>query len=1156
MVVLHANWTRGALHFWGESLEVWLALQARGHDRDQVAQQRDDSRGGAVVAAPAVAGAAVPHTFAMPAEALRAHLAALELLPEGDAIEASAIRLRLPADGDPHTPWPSDHLSLLAGAPEPVNQPVLATIEVQALALEAGAAVEMLQRLEAGRHGAIDLAPSVRYFIRAARLIVDLLAHQRFIPTLVQSRGSEMAAAWHPWLSDDETRRAVSALLAAMPPSVRAVVDSRASQPWPMLEEALGAMTDGFVRSVLKRESFIDALDGRSPASDAHVAWLGGLLGEERQVPAVPEMAADLLRDAGAWVSRLADTGQNRPLHLLLQLNEPALEEVSQPTTTGKRAKPQATGGGTEPTWNLSLHLQSSDDPKLVIDAAAIWAGLTPDSRIAGHHIDHPQELLLSELGRVSSIWPKIESALAQRAPTHIELTTAEAYEFLRDVVPVLEDAGVHVMTPTWWNQPLGRLGARLQIEPMPRPGEHAVAGVGGVSPASSRLGLGALVQYRWQIAIGDQPLSMEEFDALAKAAAPLVRVRGKWIEINPEQLAQAREFILQSPTGQMTLLEAIQTAHGVNTTFGSELPVFGMDAGGWVADVLNASSDDRAMPNLDQPSDFVGSLRPYQKSGLSWLAFLDQHGLGACLADDMGLGKTIQFIALLLHERSAIDDLRLTIDDSNGADTNDSNRQSSIDNRQSSIGPTLLIVPTSVVENWVRELARFAPSLTAHVHHGPDRLVGDRFVDIAQQRDLIITTYPLVARDHETLRRLNWHRVTLDEAQYIKNPPTKQTAAIRSLNASRRLALTGTPVENRLSELWSIMEFLNPGYLGPAGEFRRRFAVPVERHRNQRQAERLRQMVRPFILRRVKTDPTVIDDLPPLVETKEYATLTPEQAALYQQVVGTMLGEVDRAAGIQRRGLVLATLVKLKQICNHPAQFLSAGEGKNAGAGASAIAKPEAGEAALANGASENGDAAAPAVALAGENHIALRSGKARRLLAMLEEVFATGEKALIFTQFRQMGHLLAAMIQRELEIEPLFLHGGTPSNKRQHLIDRFQNPHGGAPVFILSLKAGGVGLNLTAASHVFHFDRWWNPAVENQATDRAFRIGQTRRVHVHKFVCVGTLEERIDQMIEQKTELAQNIIGAGEQWLTELSTSQLRDMLALRTSAMEGDA
>jgi SNF2 family DNA or RNA helicase len=414
---------------------------------------------------------------------------------------------------------------------------------------------------------------------------------------------------------------------------------------------------------------------------------------------------------------------------------------------------------------------------------------------------------------------------------------------------------------------------------------------------------------------------------------------------------------------------------------------------------------------------------------------------------------------------------------------------------------------------------------------------VGDALARTAGVHDVVITTYPLVARDSETLRPIHWHRVALDEAQYIKNPPTKQTTAIRSLHAPRRLALTGTPVENRLSELWSIMDFCNPGYLGPAGEFRRRYSMAIERRRDQLQAENLRRLVRPFILRRVKTDPTVINDLPPCVETKEYATLTAEQATMYQRVVNGMLGEIDRAEGIQRRGLVLAALVRLKQICNHPAQVN--GEIDESGVHRTADSKKI--------------SAATTFDVLTAASS---RSGKTQRLLSMLEEVAASDGKALIFTQFRQMGHLLTAMIQNELDCEVLFLHGGTPAAKRQHLIDRFQAADGGVPFFVLSLKAGGLGLNLTAANHVFHFDRWWNPAVENQATDRAFRIGQTRKVHVHKFVCVGTLEERIDQMIEQKTELATNIIGSGEQWLTEFSTGQLRDMLMLRQDAVEGES
>jgi SNF2 family DNA or RNA helicase len=480
-------------------------------------------------------------------------------------------------------------------------------------------------------------------------------------------------------------------------------------------------------------------------------------------------------------------------------------------------------------------------------------------------------------------------------------------------------------------------------------------------------------------------------------------------------------------------------------------------------------------------------------------MAFLSKFGIGTCLADDMGLGKTIQLIALLQHER--IEPTHL-------------------------MGPTLLVVPTSVIGNWERELDKFAPEISVHIHHGPDRPLDTEFRDLVAENDVIITTYGLVHRDRETLDQISWHRVALDEAQYIKNPPTKQAQSIRALKAWHRVALTGTPVENRLVELWSIMEFLNPGYLGPASTFKRTIARPIEQRRDPKRAEQLRRMIQPFILRRLKTDPTVIDDLPECVQTKEYANLTSEQAGIYEQVVNKMMNEVEQSDGIQRRGLVLSTLVKLKQVCNHPGHYAQAGHRD----GVSVI------------------ESSTPGLQSA-------RSGKSSRLMTLLEEVLATGEKALVFTQFREMGRLLSAMIQHDLNCETLFLHGGTPTKKRQQFIDRFQSDDGNVPVFILSLKAGGVGLNLTAANHVFHYDRWWNPAIENQATDRAYRIGQLKNVQVHKFVCTGTLEERIDQMIEQKMELAENIVGSGEQWISELSAGQLRDMLVLRESALEDE-
>jgi len=491
-------------------------------------------------------------------------------------------------------------------------------------------------------------------------------------------------------------------------------------------------------------------------------------------------------------------------------------------------------------------------------------------------------------------------------------------------------------------------------------------------------------------------------------------------------------------------------------------------------------------LEQLAQPEGLNAQLRPYQLYGFSWLNFFSRWGLGACLADDMGLGKTIQTIALLLHEKETLGALP---------------------------APSLLICPTSVVTNWERELQRFAPSLKAFVHRGVDRLRGADFIQAALSCDIVLTNYPLARLDAETLQAVNWLWVILDEAQNIKNPEAKQTQAIRKFPANHRLALTGTPVENRLSELWSIMHFLNPGYLGTRTKFRSEFAIPIERYHEEEAIKRLRQLTNPFILRRLKTDPRVIQDLPEKVETKVYCTLSKEQATLYEAVVQDVMKQIEEKEGIERRGLVLSMLMQLKQICNHPVQYLhQAGKGSDVGA------------------------------ALSG------RSGKLERLAELLEEILAEGDRALLFTQFAEMGELLAGYIPQTIGAATQFLHGGTPAKARDQMVKRFQEDEHAPPIFILSLKAGGTGLNLTRANHVFHFDRWWNPAVEDQATDRAFRIGQKRNVQVHKFVTTGTLEEMIDDMIESKKGLAQAVVGSGENWLTELSTSELRELVRLR--------
>jgi SNF2 family DNA or RNA helicase len=600
------------------------------------------------------------------------------------------------------------------------------------------------------------------------------------------------------------------------------------------------------------------------------------------------------------------------------------------------------------------------------------------------------------------------------------------------------------------------------------------------------------LIAYQWEMALGETNLTEEEFRALAKLKTPLVQVRGQWVQLDSEQIEAAIRFWdKQQIEGEMGLLEAMQYSLGGQTAQGG-LSINGVAADDWIAEWLQKFDQTDRLEQLPQPVGLNAQLRPYQLYGYSWLNFFRRWGLGACLADDMGLGKTIQAIALLLREKETLGSLP---------------------------APTLLICPTSVVTNWEREIQRFAPSLKAFVHRGAVRLRGEEFIRVAQSNDIVLTSYPLARLDAETMQAVNWLWVILDEAQNIKNPEAKQTQAIRKFPAQFRLALTGTPVENRLSELWSIMHFLNPGYLGARTKFRSEFAIPIERYHNEEAIQRLRQLTTPFILRRVKTDPRVIQDLPDKVETKVYCTLSEEQATLYEAVVQDVMKQIEEkdrteaSVGIERRGLVLSMLMQLKQICNHPVQYLhQASTGSEAGA------------------------------AFAG------RSGKLERLAELLEEILAEGDRALLFTQFAEMGKLLAGYIPQALGAAVQFLHGGTAARVRDQMVKRFQEDEHAPPIFILSLKAGGTGLNLTRANHVFHFDRWWNPAVEDQATDRAFRIGQKRNVQVHKFVTTGTLEEMIDDMIESKKGLAQAVVGSGEQWLTELDTAKLRELVQLR--------
>ncbi|MGH2516673.1 MAG: DEAD/DEAH box helicase, partial [Ktedonobacterales bacterium] len=577
--------------------------------------------------------------------------------------------------------------------------------------------------------------------------------------------------------------------------------------------------------------------------------------------------------------------------------------------------------------------------------------------------------------------------------PTGCSLTGSEAYEFLSRALPVLEAADIGVLVPAWWQRARVRPALRLEVGKQQR-------------GSSGMFGLDAVVSYDWKVALGSDELTHEELERLAALKEPLVRVRGQWVELHVEDVTATLRFLREHANG-MTLADALRVSL-TGEMDGGAVRVEEVRTDGWIGDLLGRLRGGDTITDVPQPEALRGTLRPYQLRGLSWLDFLAHYGLGACLADDMGLGKTAQLLSLVLHEKSA------------GTLTH----------------PVLIVCPTSVVGNWEHEAARFAPDLRVLVHHGAGRLGRARAEDFASEvagHDLVITTYSLLPRDAETLATAQWGAVVLDEAQNIKNAETKQSRAARRLRAPVRVALTGTPVENRLSELWSILDFLNPGYLGPHSRFSQQFTYAIEKQRDPEATARLQTLVRPFILRRLKTDPTVISDLPEKIEMREYCPLTREQVTLYEAVVRDGLRRLDAVDGMERRGVILAMLTRLKQVCNHPAHLLGDGS------------------------------------ALRG------RSGKLERLEELIEELLAEGDRALIFTQFTAMGDRLAPYLRERFGVDALYLHGSVPRGERVRMIERFQSPEG-PPLFLLSLKAGGTGLNLTNANHVIHFDRWWN--------------------------------------------------------------------------------
>ncbi|MDS0136129.1 MULTISPECIES: DEAD/DEAH box helicase [unclassified Amycolatopsis] len=890
---------------------------------------------------------------------------------------------------------------------------------------------------------------SVTHLRAVAHLAADLVRRGRVLPTLVR-QGDAAEARWRPVLQGVDFV-AFDALVAAMPPVGRAeqIAPLTGASPRALVTDALHTLVDAAVRDRLARaDPPVDLAGGRGVTG----VWLSALQGGAPRVE-LPLDELGVLADAVAKWDEVADTDvvDGRACFRLAEVGTLRQPDADDPD--------DQTGDGTK--WQLQFLLRATADPSLLLSAGQIWSGE------AHGLVRDPKGLLVAELGRAALVAPMLAPALRRTRPSEYDLSFEEAEQFLISEANRLVEAGFEVQLPAAWDG-RRRLGLRLSVRSTPS--EQVVA----------RVGRDELAAFRWSVAVGDDEIGEEELARLVAAKSSLVRLRGRWISVDADRLRAGLEFLRRDPhrsTPRPTAADLLELVHPGRET---PLPVTDVRAGGWVGDVLSGRVQEALRP-VELPSSFRATLRPYQQRGVAWLAFMSALGLGACLADDMGLGKTVQTLALEAVERARGD-------------------------RR----PTLVLCPMSLVGMWQREAANFAPDLRVHAHHGSARAHGDALAAQVAAADLVVTTYATATRDAGELAKFGWRRLVLDEAHAIKNADTATAKAVRRFPAGHRLALTGTPVENRLADLWSVLDLLNPGLLGSRFEFRQRFAAPIERTGDTATAAALRRITQPYLLRRVKTDPVIVPELPEKIEIRQEYRLTREQGTLYSAIVDEMMTKIQHSQGIKRRGNILAAITKLKQVCNHPAHLLHDG--------------------------SPLGD----------------RSGKVSRLQEVLAEILASGDRALCFTQYTEFGHLLVPHLADRLGTEVGFLHGGLAKGARDAIVDRFQSGDG-PRVLVLSLKAGGSGLTLTAAGQVLHLDRWWNPAVENQATDRAFRIGQHRTVQVRKFICPGTIEDRIDTLIDQKRALAGLVVGEGDSRLTELSTDALRGVLALGEEAID---
>ncbi|MEU2588713.1 DEAD/DEAH box helicase [Streptomyces avermitilis] len=853
--------------------------------------------------------------------------------------------------------------------------------------------------------GAQPPHPSAAAWQAAARFALRLLADGRLHPALTP-------AGYDTWQAGPFTaaqRRTLDALAGAFPPHAHCLPEPG---PTPLRITKASALVRRFCDAVA------DELV-RTPAAPLAMGALPYAWRETRTVPVLHEWAEET---AAAFTA---------DVRVSLRVDVPE----------GRRRQ-----------FRAVLQLHTAADPVLVVEAAQLWNEPAETEHLLGPRAEI--ETLLA-LRRGAHVWPPLDRLLRDAAPDQLRLTDDEAFDLLGDATDRLRAAGIDVH---WPRELVKALTATAEIGQRTAPGSSA----GGMLDADT------LLDFRWRLSLGDDPLTEAEMDALAETRRPLVRLRDQWVVADPKLVARARR----------RRMEPLTPMEGLGAALTGELErdgeTFRCAAVGALGDLVARIRDPESRTPVPQPTALKATLRDYQKRGLAWLAEMCELGLGGCLADDMGLGKTITLLALHLHRQT----------------------------EPATAGPTLVVCPASLLGNWQREAARFAPATPVRRYHG-----GDRHLKELAGNEIVLVTYGVLRRDREALAENAWSLIAADEAQHVKNPYAVTARELRALPGRARVALTGTPVENNLSELWALLDWTTPGLLGPLTAFRDRHARAIESGEDPQAAERLSRLVRPFLLRRRKSDPGIAPELPAKTETDRVVPLTAEQAILYEAVVRETMAKISEAEGIARRGLVLKLLTALKQICNHPAQYLK--------------------EHSLRQSTPLNG-----------------RSGKLDLLDELVDTITAEGESVLVFTQYKQMATLLEKHLA-ERGVPTLFLHGGTPVTVREEMVDRFQR--GEVPVFLLSLKAAGTGLNLTRATHVVHYDRWWNPAVEDQATDRAYRIGQDKPVQVHKLIAEGTVEDKVAKLLEAKRALADAVVGSGEAALTELSDADLAELVAL---------